>query len=241
MLWEFTQSMTRSMEMNESTNNKHMVKSTSTYIDQLLESHSKIQVIRLDLSYTKEHAREASLEEINQDLKHLLNNRRTKPSIFENMVGYIAKREYTEDKGPHIHSVFIFDGQKVSKDAYKGDQIGEYWKNEITDGKGIFHNCNREKGKYSECALGMIDHTDETKRTVLKEKAIAYLCKEEQSIDPIKQSGTERSFTRGIAPRKKSNAGRPRQCESTGESESTLEDQSCCSEAKECPSDQGTD
>ena len=139
--------------MNESANNKHMAKSTSTYIDQLLEIHSKIQVIRLDLSYTKKHARKASLEDINQDLKHLLNNRRTKPSIFENMVGYIAKREYTEDKGPHIHSVFIFDGQKVSKDAYKGDQIGEYWKNEITDGKGIFHNCNREKDTYAECAL----------------------------------------------------------------------------------------
>ncbi|TXI95340.1 MAG: inovirus Gp2 family protein [Burkholderiaceae bacterium] len=227
--------------MNESANKKHMAKSTSTYIDQLLKNHSKIQVIRLDLSYRKEHARKASLEKINQDFTHLLNNRRTKPSIFENMVGYIAKREYTNDKGPHIHSVFIFDGQKVSKDAYKGDQIGEYWKNEITDGKGIFHNCNREKGTYSECALGMIDHTDETKRTVLKEKAIAYLCKEEQNIDPIKQSGTERSFTRGIAPRKKSNAGRPRQCESTGESESTLEDESYCSEAKECPSDQSTD
>lgn len=56
----------------------------------------------------------------------------------------------------------------------------------------------------------MIDHTDETKRTALKEKAIAYLCKEEQSVSPIKQSGNERSFTRGIAPRNKSNAGRPR-------------------------------
>ena len=64
----------------------------------------------------------------------MLNNRRTKPSIFENMVGYIAKREYTEDKGPHIHTLFIYDGQKVSKDAFKGDQIGAYWKNEITDG-----------------------------------------------------------------------------------------------------------
>lgn len=201
--------------MNESTNNKHMVKSTSTYIDQLLENHSKIQVIRLDLSYTKEHAREASLEEINQDLKHLLNNRRTKPSIFENMVGYIAKREYTEDKGPHIHSIFIYDGQKIRKDAHKGDQIGQYWKNEITEGKGIYHNCNREKDKYPECALGMIDHTDDAKRTVLKEKAIAYLCKEEQSVDPIKQSGNERSFSRGIAPRKQSKAGRPRQGESS--------------------------
>ncbi len=200
--------------MDESRNSKHMIKSTATYIDQLLENHSKIQVIRLDLSYTKEHAREASLEDINQDLKHLLNNRRTKPSIFENMVGYIAKREYTEDKGPHIHSIFIYDGQKISKDAYKGDQIGEYWKNEITEGKGIFHNCNREKHKYAECALGMIDHTDDAKRTVLKENAIAYLCKEEQSIDPVKQTGRERSFTRGVSPKRKSNAGRPRETDS---------------------------
>ncbi len=177
--------------MNDTKNNKHMVDSTATYIDQLLENHSKIQVIRLDRSYTKKHAREASLEEINQDLKHLLNNRRTKPSIFENMVGYIAKREYTEDKGPHIHSIFIYDGQTIRKDAHKGDQIGEYWKNEITDGKGIYHNCTREK-------------------------AIAYLCKEGQSIDPIKQSGNERSFTRGIAPRKESQVGRPRRCDSVG-------------------------
>lgn len=197
--------------MNGSRKSERMMKSTATYVDQLLENHSKIQVIRIDLGYTKEHASKASLEEINQDMKHMLNNRRTKPSVFENMIGYIVKHEYTEDKGPHIHSLFIYDGQKVFKDAFKGDQIGEYWNNEITDGKGIFHNCNREKEKYAECALGMIDHADETKRRVLKEKAIAYLCKDEQSIDPIKQSGNERSFTRGIAPRRKSNAGRPRQ------------------------------
>lgn len=196
--------------MNESRNSQRMIESTTTYIDDLFDIYSKMQFIRLDLSYTKEHAREASLEEINEDLTHLLNNRRTKPSIFKNMVGHIFKKEFTEDKGPHIHSLFIFDGQKVSKDEFIGEQIGKYWKNEITDGKGIYHNCNREKGRYAVCALGMIDHTDETKRTALKEKAIAYLCKEEQSVDPIKQSGNERSFSRGIAPRKTSNAGRPR-------------------------------
>lgn len=209
--------------MKESRNSQRMAESTTTYIDQLLDIYSKIQVVRVDLGYQKEHAREASLEEINQDLKHLLNNRRTKPSVFENMIGYIAKREYTEKKGPHIHSLFIYDGQKVSKDAYKGDQIGEYWKNEITDGKGIYHNCNREKDKYAECALGMIDHTDETKRDVLKEKAIGYMCKEQQSISPIKQSVKERSFTRGIAPRKKSRAGRLRQCDVSDDEGSGIE------------------
>lgn len=197
--------------MNKTRSSKRMAESTTKYIGKLLENHSKVQVIRLDLSYKKEYARVASLEDINKDITRLLNNRRTKPSVFENMIGYIAKREYTKDKGPHLHSIFLYDGQKVSKDVYKGDQIGEYWTNEITGGKGIFHNCNREKEKYGECALGMIDHTDETKSTVLKEKAIAYLCKEEQSIDPIKQTGRERFFSRGIAPKRKGNAGRPRE------------------------------
>lgn len=210
--------------MSESRNSRRMVESTATYIDDLFDIYSKMDFIRLDLSYTKEHARKASLEEINQDLTHLLNNRRTKPSIFENMVGYIAKKEYTEEKGPHIHSLFIFDGQKVSKDAFKGNQIGEYWKNEITDGKGIYHNCNREKGRYAKCALGVIDHTDEIKRTVLKEKAIAYLCKDEQSVAQIKQSGNERSFTRGIVPRNKSNAGRPRLSETRAAEDESQEE-----------------
>lgn len=217
--------------MSNSRNSKRMVESTTTYIDDLFDIYSKMQFIRLDLGYQKEHAREASLEEINQDLTHLLNNRRTKPSIFENMIGYIAKKEYTEDRGPHIHSLFIFDGQKVSKDAFKGNQIGEYWKNEITGGKGIFHNCNQEKGKYAQCALGMIDHTDEAKRTVLKERAISYLCKEEQSVGPIKESGYERSFTRGIAPRKKSNAGRPRQCDSSDKEDTNVENEALIRES----------
>lgn len=204
---------------------KHMFESATDYIDQLLDTHSKIQVIRLDLGYTKECANKASLAQINQDLTHLLNNRRSKPSVFGNLIGYIAKREYTEDKGPHIHSLFIYDGQKVSKDAHKGDQIGGYW-NQITNGQGIFHNCNRDKRKYTDCALGMIDHADGAKRTALKDKVVAYLCKEEQSIDEIKLSGNERSFTRGVAPRKRSNAGRPRQHNSSAAAENPLDNES---------------
>lgn len=197
--------------MSKSRNSKRMAQSTAKYVDQLFDNTSKIQVIRLDLGYKKENAKDATLNKIKNDFSHLLNNRRTKPSIFEHMIGYIAKHEFTEEKGPHLHGALFYDGHKVSKDAFKGDQIGEYWCNQITNGTGIYHNCNRAKDKYSDCALGMIDHTDEAKRAALIEKAVGYLCKDEQSIDPIKQSGHERSFTRGIAPRRKSNAGRPRQ------------------------------
>lgn len=201
--------------MSEYRTNGRMVDSTTQYINDLFENTSKIQVVRVDLGYRKDHAEQASLDSINKDLAHMLNNRRTKPSIFKNMVGYIAKREYTEEKGPHIHGVFFFDGHKISKDSHKGDQLGEYWSNEITEGKGLHHNCNREKAKYPDCALGMIDHTDQEKRTILNDKAIGYLCKTDQSIDPIKQSGFERSFTRGICSKRTSNAGRPRLSDKT--------------------------
>ena len=86
--------------MNESRNSQRMMESTATYIDDLFDIYSKMDFIRLDLSYTKEHAREASLEDINQDLTHLLNNRRTKPSIFKNMVGHILKKNLLKTKVP---------------------------------------------------------------------------------------------------------------------------------------------
>lgn len=165
----------------------------------------------MDLGYKKEHARKASLADLNQDFEHLLNNRRTKPTVFKDMNGYIAKREYTEKKGPHIHALFIYDGHKVGKDAYKADQIGEYWKNEITNGNGLYHNCNREKEKYEDCALGMIDHTDTTKRAVLNEKAVSYLCKERQTSTRSSNPAMSDPSRAGLHHEGKSNAGRPRQ------------------------------
>ena len=58
--------------MNKVRKSKRMLESTADYIDQLLETHSKIQVIRLDLGYTKEYANKTSLDQINQDMTHLL-------------------------------------------------------------------------------------------------------------------------------------------------------------------------
>ena len=36
------------------------------------------------------------------------------------------------------------------------------------------------------------------------------MCKDEQSIDSLKTNTKDRAFTRGIAPKDKSNVGRPR-------------------------------
>lgn len=176
------------------------------YIDALQANHSKICVVRVDLGYKKPYSGEITLEEANKDLKRLLNNRRGKPVIFEHNVGYIIKKEHTDDKGVHLHGVFMFDGQKVQKDANKADEIGKYWNEQITKDKGTYYNCNRNQ--YPEHGIGMLDHNDTEKRKKL-DSAIAYLSKDEQHIDSLSDK-KEKSFVRGTLPKSKGNMGRPR-------------------------------
>jgi hypothetical protein len=184
------------------------LESVTNYCRDLQDEYSKLLAVRIDLGYNKEHASECSLEEIKKDVKHMLDNRRANRSLFRDQVGYIFKFEDAEEKGPHAHALLFFNGQKVCKDAHLGDQIGKYWNEKITGGNGVFHNCN--KNHYEQCGIGMIDHSDFEKRAILEEKVIGYMLKDEQSIDGIKQTGRERSITRGVPPRNRSCAGRPR-------------------------------
>jgi hypothetical protein len=91
-----------------------------------------------------------------------------------------------------------------------GDQLGLYWNERITEGTGVYHNCNRDKNKYLDCGIGMIDHSDTAKRDNLINSVVPYMLKAEQSIDGIRQTGKEKSVTKGIAPKTKSSTGRPR-------------------------------
>jgi len=191
---------------NSKTTNKR-IDSTKKYIDALSNKHSKLNIVRVDLGYEKPHSQTTTLEEVNNDFNHMLRNARSKPSIFEHKVGYVCKKEYTEYKGTHLHAIFIFDGQKVQKDAFKADQIGKYW-GEITEGKGSYHNCHRNN--YERNGIGILEHGDTEKRKILYDDVIPYLCKEDQAIDPLKDTKKDRAFTRGTLPTKKGNKGRPR-------------------------------
>lgn len=193
------------------TNHKNVTKrieSTKKYIDELQKKYSKLNIVRVDLAYKKPHSDNVTLEEANNHSSHMLNNRRSKPNVFKDQIGYVFKKEFTEDKGVHIHALFIYDGQKVQNGTFKAEQIGKYWENEITQGEGSYHNCHRNK--YKNNGVGIIDHKDSDKRKILDEQVIAYLCKDDQDISPVKESKKDRAFTRGIITKRKEKLGRPR-------------------------------
>jgi hypothetical protein len=196
--------------MKQNDNNSKIAKSVQSYIDRLHEQNSKLLVLRVDFSYGKEHSQSMGLKDIKRDTKHLLDNRRGNQTLFAHQLGYVMKFENAPEKGPHVHALLIFDGQQVQKDAYLADQIGHYWKENITEGKGLYHNCNRNKGTYEQCGVGMVDYSDTDKRSVLSNRVVPYMLKPEQSIDTLKVDGKERSVTKGVAPRGTHKAGRPR-------------------------------
>ncbi|WP_151948797.1 YagK/YfjJ domain-containing protein [Aliarcobacter butzleri] len=196
------------MLINNNKKTNRRLESTKKYIDDLSKKYSKLNIVRVDLGYTKEDSKSITFEDASKDLNKMLNNTRSKPTVFGEMVGYITKKELGEEKGVHIHVAIIYNGNIVREDITKAQQIGEYWKNNITKGKGVFHNCS--KNEYKNKAVGVIDYKDKEKRKIFDEKVLTYLCKDEQSIDSLKTNIKDRAFTRGIAPKKKSNAGRPR-------------------------------
>lgn len=198
------------MNHTKPTSNNKTHRSINNYINSLHDQYSKILAIRVDLGYLKEHSEQALLSDIKKDVKKLLDNRRGKPSIFQDQVGYVVKYENAPDKGPHAHALFLYDGQHVQKDAYIGDQIGKYWSENITAGRGVHHNCNRDKDKYKDCGIGMINHADSHKRENLLNHVVPYMLKADQSIDDLRENGRERAITKGITPKPKSGAGRPR-------------------------------
>lgn len=189
---------------------KRTVKSFSDYIYALFNVYSKILVVRFDVGYAKEASRGASLDDLRNDVMHMLANMRGKPSLFKHLTGYIIKFEHGEGKGFHAHFILFYDGQKVCKDEYFSMQVGEYWKQVITKGDGLYFSCNVKKSEYVRCGIGMIDHADAVKREFFMKEVLSYLFREKQPIVAFKKTGKEKSIIKGIAPKAKGSEGRPR-------------------------------
>jgi hypothetical protein len=174
-------------------------------------------VLRVDLAYRKDvDTAFLNEEEINEkywqakaDREHLFRNTRSN-SLFNSMVGYCWKLELAPHKGFHYHMIFFYDGSKVQQDTNIARMIGEYWMNVITQGKGLYYNCNADKSKYERCGIGTINHYDTELRENLN-LAAQYLAKPDDYLrDNASNIEVDRTFGRGVMREKIENRGRPR-------------------------------
>lgn len=179
-------------------------KELNRYIDALFDRYSRLLVLRVDLSYRKEYT-DIPLERVISDRVHLFENARAN-RLFAEMVGFIWKLEHGQDKGFHFHVMFFYDGSKVRQDGSIAQQIGRYWSDVVTKGKGMYFNCNADKWRYKRCGIGMIAYDDYQLRGGLRD-AVAYLTKADLYMQ---LRTTRRGMGKGHFPGGKDVRGRPR-------------------------------
>lgn len=183
------------------------------FIDELFKITSKLLVLRIDFEYDKDIAQQITIEQAQKDRDHFLNNMRNN-ELFKTVKGYIWKFEEGDIRGPHFHFIFFLDGSLSLKDAYLSEQFGRYWVETVTQGRGIYYNCNRHPMNYRRLGIGMITHTDEIKRKNLM-IVLKYLTKKDQylKIKGARVIGRSETPVKPISKTGKP-IGRPRKYES---------------------------
>lgn len=144
--------------------------------------YKRLMVVRVDFYFREEYQRQMTIFDIQELKNRLWRNRRSKPSIFKNCLGWIWGLEYTEECNYHCHCLFLFDADCVQADVYYGDQIGEYWVGPITHGKGCYRNDNRYKSSYQHCGIGRIHFDNPEQLYNLFHRVIPYLAKDDLQI-----------------------------------------------------------
>lgn len=185
------------------------------YVEALFDRvRSRLIVIRLDLKYHPEKAKEMMPGQARKDLKHFFDNMRSKPSLFDDLVGYVWKMECGDYGGEHFHVFLFFTNDRMQNDCHRGMEIGKYWENVVTKGRGTYFNCNSPENKnkfdgYGLLAIGRVEYYDDRKRYNLL-TLLAYICKDEQVVR-VKTKKASRSYGRGEMPGERAGRrGKPR-------------------------------
>ncbi|EEE2765296.1 inovirus-type Gp2 protein [Salmonella enterica] len=170
------------------------LKGVMNYIRHLQERHSRLLVLRVDLSWANEHKADITADMARQCRQQLFRNMQKNP-LFRHVLGTVWKLEYAPQRKFHYHMLFILNGNKAQQDGVIAHAFGEYWKHTITKGKGIYYNCNANKALYEECCLGKLKRGDNSKDKGLLQ-ALSYITK----IDACARlvlPGNARTFGRG--------------------------------------------
>ena len=155
------------------------------YADSLFCDRARLVLVRIDLFYEKQYGDSIDVFDMTKDLYRLFNNNARRNSLFAFMIGYIVKLEYGVDKGIHAHVLLFFDGSKRNNSSHihLAEEIGNYWKNIITKGRGAYWNVNAKAGRYDKLGrlgIGVINWYDTDLRRNLTDFVVSYLCKEDQ-------------------------------------------------------------
>jgi len=172
---------------------------------------SRWLVLSLTLRYKPQYRRWITPETIQEHRDRFFAARRFN-TLMAGIKGFVWAIEQGEETGLHLH-VILFYSAESNHDEFIAKQIGEYWVDAVTEGKGAYWNSNQAwlKRRYEKrghgIGVGQINWDDTEKRQALRVNLV-YLAKAEQHL-MIQGPESVRTFDMGLVP-KKIKSGRPR-------------------------------
>ena len=158
--------------------------------------HTKVVVIRMDLSMGEEYKND--LDKLNWCIGKLVNSfLRSLPQYLS----YYSVREYTKKTGIHAHCYFFFDGSRSDKDLIMAKNIGHCWEF-LSGGRWFSTNFIKEKLPDGGECLGKIEYWEVEKIERLLNNS-KYLLKELSNRDWLVKLGhneNRRLFTASTLP-----------------------------------------
>lgn len=156
------------------------------YINWMFDLRSRLLVVRIDLSFRAESRGQYDAEYARQCFQTFLHNMQSN-QIFRDLIGYVWTMEYGADRGFHYHCIFCLDGHQRCKDISIGLQIGQYWRDTITQGEGYYYCCNNDIPELElhglPVGIGMI-HRSEAEKVENMAAMATYLIKQEEDNKP---------------------------------------------------------
>lgn len=203
-------------------------KSVRDLVSGVYQVRARVLVLRLDLGYRHDgyvldaefdEACQANKEDIDLICEHRDHFVKHLKSRFPNgLLGYVWRLEYGEQKGYHLHTFTMLDGNLHHKDVALCQELGEHWSNEITSKKGLYYNCNARKSKYRNLAIGMTNHDDVAQQAGI-DNIIKYFSKDDW-IFQVKSGKGRRAIGRSEIPKQlEKPRGRKRSCQALIEDE----------------------
>ncbi|ONN64985.1 inovirus-type Gp2 protein [Herbaspirillum sp. VT-16-41] len=172
---------------------------------------SRWLILSLTLQYKAAYRNQITPSIVQRHREKFFSSRRSN-KLIRGIKSYVCRMEQGSDTGLHLHMILFYSSDS-NRDERIAKKIGEYWKEEVTQGMGEYWNSNAGwlKHGYTKhghgVGVGQINWNDHEKREALRRNLI-YLTKPEQDL-MVKADEGIRTFTMGHMPIKAS-SGRPR-------------------------------
>jgi hypothetical protein len=172
------------------------------YVQKMIQDHSKVLIVRVDLGYLKESMSNVTVHDFYLHIQALCKYLKDKNGCFKHLLGYGLALEQGSTKGYHAHLILVYNGSKRCQDWYLGNEVIYKWQ-AITHGWGYGMNGNTKDNKDQFANKGLLGigmiHRKNPKELQNALNVASYLTNPEKYLQKllVKPNG-KRTFFKGI-------------------------------------------